>query len=150
LSVLTRSSRPKTDLTRSHIVLSASSLSLILIKSNQIVPNTFLYSPKRLQYVLSTLYQCSVRVVAFVSSPFNDNSVCCTIKSGGYNYGLSSQDIWLSALESFDGGFCGGASFSVEGLATTVCSSACVGRGAAFLRLLLFFLGGMLWYLLLG
>jgi len=63
---------------------------------------------------------------------------------------MSSSDIWLSALESPDGGFCGGASFSVEDLATTFCSSVCVGRGAVFLRLLLFFLGGMLWYLLLG
>jgi len=62
---------------------------------------------------------------------------------------MSSSDIWPSDLESSDGGFCGGASFSVEGLATTVCSSVCVGGGAAFLRLILFFLGGKLGYLLL-
>jgi len=106
----------------------------------------FLHSPKRLQYVLGTLYRCSVRSVAFVSSPFNDNSVCITIKSGGYKYGPSSHriiikkvtyvtlitDIWPSDLESSDGGFCGCASFSVKGWATTVCSSVCVGRGAAF------------------
>ena len=43
-------------------------------------------------------------------------------------------DIWTSDLESPDGGFCGGASFSVKGLATatTVCSSVCVGEGATF------------------
>ena len=57
---------------------------------------------------------------------------------------MSSSDIWPSDLESSYGGFCGGASFSVEGLATTVCSSVCVGGGVAFLRLLLFFLGDML------
>jgi len=57
---------------------------------------------------------------------------------------MSSSDIWPSDLESSDGGFCGGASFPVEGLATTVCPSVCVGGGAAFLRLLLFFLGGMI------
>ena len=92
---LTRSFRPKTEPTRSHNVLSASLLSVILIKSKQIVPDTFLHSPKRLQYVLGTLYPCSVRVVAFVSSPFNDNSVCSTIKLGGYQYGPSSHRIIL-------------------------------------------------------
>ena len=92
-SFLTRSSRPNTDLTRSDNVLSASLLCVILIQSKQIVPNTFLHSPKRLKYVLGTLYRCSVRVVAFVSSPFNDNSVCSTIKSGGYKCGPSSHRI---------------------------------------------------------
>jgi len=90
---LTRSSRPKIYITQSHYVLSPSLLSLILIKSKQIVPNTFLHSPKRLQYVRSTPHPCSVRVVAFVSSPFNENSVCSTIKSGGYKYGPSSHRI---------------------------------------------------------
>jgi len=62
---------------------------------------------------------------------------------------MSSSDIWPSDLKSSDGGFCGGASFSVEGLATTVFSSVCVGGEAAILRLILFLLGGMLGYLLL-
>ena len=85
----------------------------------------------------------------------------------GYKYGPSSHqdhiivtdvtwitDIWPSDLESSVVRFCGGASFSVKGWATTVCSSVCVVEGAAFLRLLLFFLrgmlGGMLRYLLMG
>jgi len=88
-----RSSRPNTDLTQSHNGLSASLLSVILIKSKQIVPSTFLHSPRCLQYVLGTLYWCSVRVVAFVSSLFNDNSVCSTIKSEGYKCGPSSYRI---------------------------------------------------------
>jgi len=41
-------------------------------------------------------------------------------------------DIWPSDLESSDVGFCGGASFSVKGWATSVCSSVCVGGGATF------------------
>ena len=40
-----------------------------------------------------------------------------------------TTDIWPSDLESSDGGFCGGASFSVKGWATAVCSSVCVGGG---------------------
>ena len=41
-------------------------------------------------------------------------------------------DIWPSDVESSNGGFCSRGSFLVKGWATIVCSSVCVGGGAAF------------------
>jgi len=101
----------------------------------------------RVQYELLRLYPVLSTTIPFAVRLNQEGINTGRPLIGSYNshiYVTWITDIWPSDLESPDGGFCDGASFSVEGFTTTVCFSVCLCGGAAFLRLLLFFLGGML------